>query len=127
MNAPYTTDEVIVFSILGNIAPGSDEFGAYCYKDTWNIIGTKLCILCMIFLNEGRLLKEINTIVITLIPYTKCPYNLGGSDPFHVVMSFIHALLSSYVIDSDTFTIHKLMKIRRGGGLYMGGILCTIL
>ncbi|XP_056687291.1 uncharacterized protein [Spinacia oleracea] len=83
LNALYTTDEVkkALFSIPGVKAPGPDGFGAFFFKDSWSIVGDKVISAILDMLQQGKLLKELNHIVITLIPKTKCPNNVSDFRP----------------------------------------------
>ncbi|XP_057251723.1 uncharacterized protein LOC130591811 [Beta vulgaris subsp. vulgaris] len=69
MNAPYTTEEVkaAMFSIPGNKAPGSDGFGAHIYRDNWELVGNEVTAAILDFFTHKKLLKELNSTVITLI------------------------------------------------------------
>lgn len=62
----------VIWDIDGGKAPGPDGFGIFFYKGAWKIIGEDICTAIMNFLNSGKLLREINTISITLIPRGKC-------------------------------------------------------
>ena len=83
LNAPYTTEDVkqALFSILGNKAPGLDGFGAHFYRDNWELIGNELTTTILDFLTHKKLLKELNSTVITLIPKSKCPTTITDFRP----------------------------------------------
>ncbi|XP_021853706.1 uncharacterized protein [Spinacia oleracea] len=83
LNAPYTTDEVkkALFSILGIKAPGPDGIGPYFYKDAWHIVGDEVIAAILDMLQQGKILKEVNHTVITLIPKTKCPKDVSEFKP----------------------------------------------
>ncbi|XP_021848075.2 uncharacterized protein [Spinacia oleracea] len=83
LNAPYTADEVkaALFSIPGVKAPGPDGFGSYFYKDAWSIVGDDVVSAVLDVLQHGKLLKELNHTVITLIPKVKCPRNVSEFRP----------------------------------------------
>lgn len=50
-------------------------------------------------LNGGIILREVNTIVITLVPKIKCPQTVSEYRPILVVIQFISVLLKYYVAD----------------------------
>ncbi|XP_056685556.1 uncharacterized protein [Spinacia oleracea] len=83
LNAPYTADEVknALFSIPGVKAPGPDGFGSYFYKDARHIVGDEVIAAILDMLQNGKLLKEVNHTVITLIPKTKCPKDVSEFRP----------------------------------------------
>ncbi|XP_056698158.1 uncharacterized protein [Spinacia oleracea] len=81
--APVTSEEVkyAMFSINGDKAPGPDGFGSYFFRENWNIVGEDVTKAVLDFFHTGKLLKEINSTTITLIPKTKCPKNVTGFRP----------------------------------------------
>lgn len=78
LTAPYTREEVkkALFSIPRDKAPGTDGFGTYFYRDTWSIMGNEVIDAVLDVLQGGKVLKTLNTTVITLVPKTKCPTNV---------------------------------------------------
>ncbi|XP_062076217.1 uncharacterized protein LOC133780570 [Humulus lupulus] len=50
-------------------------------QDNWGIVGDEVSEAVMDFLKTGKLLKELNSTVITLIPKSKCPANLSDYRP----------------------------------------------
>ncbi|XP_056685736.1 uncharacterized protein [Spinacia oleracea] len=83
LNAPYTADEVkkALFSIPGIKAPGPDGFGSYFYKDAWHIVGDEVIAAILDMLQQGKILKEVNHTLITLIPKTKFPKDVSEFRP----------------------------------------------
>uniref|UniRef100_A0A803P9P1 Uncharacterized protein n=1 Tax=Cannabis sativa TaxID=3483 RepID=A0A803P9P1_CANSA len=73
--AEYTGKEVedAIFAIDKNKAPGPDGYGSAFFQDNWKLVGNDTVEVVLSFLNSGKILKEINTTTITLIPKTKCP------------------------------------------------------
>ncbi|XP_010676980.1 uncharacterized protein LOC104892689 [Beta vulgaris subsp. vulgaris] len=82
LTAPYTMEEIkkALFSIPGS-KPGTDGFGSYFYRDAWLIIGDEVVAAVLDVLQSGRILKEVNTTVITLISKIKCPKNVTELRP----------------------------------------------
>uniref|UniRef100_A0A803Q9P7 Reverse transcriptase n=1 Tax=Cannabis sativa TaxID=3483 RepID=A0A803Q9P7_CANSA len=68
--AEYTEKEVkeALFSIPGIKAPGPGGFGSAFYQDNWTFVRTDFVAVVLSFLSTGKMLKEINTTTITLIP-----------------------------------------------------------
>ncbi|GJX84964.1 RNA-directed DNA polymerase, eukaryota, reverse transcriptase zinc-binding domain protein [Tanacetum coccineum] len=57
-----------MFQIDGNKAPGPDGFSAYFFKKSWSIVGTDVCNAVKEFFRTGKLLNEVNSTLISLIP-----------------------------------------------------------
>ncbi|XP_030502749.2 uncharacterized protein LOC115717921 [Cannabis sativa] len=71
----YSGEEVkaTAFSIPSIKAPGPDGYGSSFYQENLDLIGDDITAAVTSFLHTGALLKEINFIVLTLIPKVKCP------------------------------------------------------
>ena len=54
-------------------APGPDAFGAAFFQNHWHIIKEEVCTAVRSFLEEGKLLRQINHTLITLIPKLNNP------------------------------------------------------
>ena len=67
---PVTNKEIYyaVFQMDPHKAPGSDGFGASFYQDHWAVIRGLLCTAIKDFFHSGKLLKEVNHTLLTLIP-----------------------------------------------------------
>ncbi|KAL2903621.1 LINE-1 reverse transcriptase-like protein [Bienertia sinuspersici] len=60
-------------SIKGDKAPGPDGFWSYFYQDNWDLVGEDVSEAVCSFFKTGKLLKELNTTFLSLIPKTNCP------------------------------------------------------
>ncbi|XP_074288589.1 uncharacterized protein LOC141613746 [Silene latifolia] len=72
---PVTDGEVkeAMFSIPGGKAPGPDGFNSQFFKDSWSIVGKEVCHAIRNVFRTGKVLKELNTTVLTLVPKTEIP------------------------------------------------------
>lgn len=70
-----------LFSIPDKKTLGLDGFGSFFYKDAWDIVGYDVIVVVLDVLQHGKLLKELNHMVVTLIPKTKCPRNVSEFRP----------------------------------------------
>ncbi|GJV38332.1 RNA-directed DNA polymerase, eukaryota, reverse transcriptase zinc-binding domain protein [Tanacetum coccineum] len=62
-----------MFQIDGNKAPGPDGFSSYFFKRAWNIVGSDVCNAIKEFFITGKMLKKINSTIISLIPKIQTP------------------------------------------------------
>ena len=73
LNLTFTTDEIknVVFSIPNDKSPGIDGYSSNFFKKSWHIIGFDIIEVVADFFISGKLLKEVNVTVITLISKIK--------------------------------------------------------
>ncbi|KAL2252957.1 UNVERIFIED_CONTAM: hypothetical protein Sindi_0090400, partial [Sesamum indicum] len=67
---PFTPADVkqAVFDIDEDKAPGPDGYSSGFFKAAWPIVGHEVSSAVLDFFNTGRLLKQINTTLLALIP-----------------------------------------------------------
>ncbi|KAL2240925.1 UNVERIFIED_CONTAM: hypothetical protein Sindi_0733700 [Sesamum indicum] len=67
---PFTPTDVkqAIFDIAEDKAPGPDEYSSDFFKAAWPIVGQEVSSAVLDFFNTGRFLKQINTILLALIP-----------------------------------------------------------
>ncbi|KAL0442038.1 UNVERIFIED_CONTAM: hypothetical protein Sradi_0142700 [Sesamum radiatum] len=57
-----------VFQISDNKAPGPNGYTSCFFKKTWNIVGDLVCRAVIDFFRSGRMLRQLNHIIIALVP-----------------------------------------------------------
>lgn len=67
-----------VFSLAKGKAPGPDGFSVEFFRSNWEIVGPLVVLAVRDFFQTGKLLKEVNTTILTLIP--KIPNATSVSD-----------------------------------------------
>ncbi|KAL0283921.1 UNVERIFIED_CONTAM: Transposon TX1 uncharacterized protein [Sesamum radiatum] len=70
---PVTTEEVKIafFDIEEDKAPGPDGFSSGFFKAAWPVVGEEVSSAIIDFFKKGRLLKQLNATLLTLIPKRK--------------------------------------------------------
>lgn len=71
----------ILFAMPSNKAPGPDGYPAEFYKTAWSTVGHDLVLVIQEFFRNGRLLKDLNTTIIALIPKTPAASALADFRP----------------------------------------------
>ncbi|XP_074305999.1 uncharacterized protein LOC141641227 [Silene latifolia] len=68
-------DEIkaVMFSIPGTKAAGLDGYSSQFFKDSWEVTGGTVVNAVMDYFEHGRLLKQVNHTIITLIPKVGMP------------------------------------------------------
>ncbi|GJX80231.1 hypothetical protein Tco_0328380 [Tanacetum coccineum] len=91
-------DEVkmALFDIDRNKAPGLNGFSSHFFKAAWSTIGADVCKAVKEFFKSGKLLKEVNTTVISLVPKLQTPRVVSDYRPiacYNVVYKIISKIL----------------------------------
>lgn len=78
------TDEEIhnaVFGIDMDKALGPDGFSSGFFRSSWNIVKEEISEAVRDFFSTGKLLKQVNTTIITLVLKVDCPNTVGDYRP----------------------------------------------
>lgn len=80
---PFTTGDIknALWLIDGNKAPGHDGYSCQFFKDAWEIVGDDICRAVGDFFTTGRLLQQVNTTILTLIPKSDNPLSVTEFRP----------------------------------------------
>ncbi|XP_021720030.1 uncharacterized protein LOC110687717 [Chenopodium quinoa] len=70
-----------LFSIPGDKAPGPDGYNSNFFKHAWSVIGEEVTDASLQFMENGKMLKEINCTTLTLIPKVENPTSVTEFRP----------------------------------------------
>ncbi|GKA64593.1 RNA-directed DNA polymerase, eukaryota, reverse transcriptase zinc-binding domain protein [Tanacetum coccineum] len=95
-----------LFDIDDNKALRPDGYTAKFFKQSWNVIGEDVCNAVKEFFSKGKLLKELNATLITLVP---------KGDPlslylFTLVMEVFKLILHQEILRNGRFKYHHGCK-----------------
>lgn len=76
-----------MFEIGEDKAPGPDGFTFAFFKSAWNVVGDEVCMAIEEFFANGKLLREINSTIIALIPKVSTPTRITDYRPISCLMS----------------------------------------
>ncbi|KAL0449136.1 UNVERIFIED_CONTAM: hypothetical protein Slati_1470000 [Sesamum latifolium] len=73
--APVTEQEIknAFFHIAEDKSPGPDGYSSGFDKAVWSIVGEQITKAVMEFFHNGKLVKQVNSIILTLIPKVQAP------------------------------------------------------
>jgi hypothetical protein len=66
-----------MFSIKGDKALGLDGFSTNFFRKSWSIVGKDVIQAMKDIFRTGRLLREVNATIFTLVPKKKNPSAMG--------------------------------------------------
>lgn len=73
--------KIALFDIDDGKAPGPDGFTSKFFKASWDIVGYDVCLAVREFFNSGKMLGELNTTLISLVPKCINPTNVTDYRP----------------------------------------------
>ena len=71
----------VFFSFNDMKAPGPDGFNAHFFKKAWPIIGEEITEVVKEFFKHGKLLRELNSTILALVPKVPNPTTMGDFRP----------------------------------------------
>ncbi|KAL0455526.1 UNVERIFIED_CONTAM: hypothetical protein Slati_0891800 [Sesamum latifolium] len=76
------------FDIAEDKAPGPDGFSSGFYKAAWSVIGDEITGAVQDFFRTGKLLKQVNATILSLIPKLVATMEEVGDEPWIVLGDF---------------------------------------
>ncbi|GLT29996.1 hypothetical protein SLA2020_048230 [Shorea laevis] len=92
-----TEIKAVVFNSLGNKAPGPDGYTAEFFKASWTVVGDLVMKAIQEFFTTGKILKELNSTLITLVPKVSNPAKMSEFRPIsccNLLYKFITKILA---------------------------------
>ncbi|KAK4381007.1 hypothetical protein Sango_3009400 [Sesamum angolense] len=97
-----------LFDINEDSAPGLDGFSSGFFKATWAVTGEDVCRAVMEFFNNGRLLKQLNATLITLIPMVQLPTKVGDFRPISCC-NVVYKIITKIMVKRMQLVLEKLV------------------
>ncbi|KAL0361809.1 UNVERIFIED_CONTAM: Retrovirus-related Pol polyprotein from type-2 retrotransposable element R2DM [Sesamum radiatum] len=94
--------KVAFFDIAEDKAPGPDGYSAAFFKAAWPVVGEEMTQAVLEFFQNGRLLKQVNATLFTLIPKVRAPTTVSDFRPIsccNVLYKAITKILVSRIKD----------------------------
>nr|GEX73898.1 RNA-directed DNA polymerase, eukaryota, reverse transcriptase zinc-binding domain protein [Tanacetum cinerariifolium] len=62
-----------LYDICDNKSPGPDGYSSKFYKKAWYVVRKEVCEDVKEFFRNGKMIREVNATLITLVPKSKTP------------------------------------------------------
>ncbi|GKA55389.1 RNA-directed DNA polymerase, eukaryota, reverse transcriptase zinc-binding domain protein [Tanacetum coccineum] len=98
-----------IYSIDDCKAPGPDGYSACFFKKAWSVIGNDVCLAIKEFFKSGKLLWEVNSTMIVLIPKVHQPNLVTEFRPIaccNVLYKCISKILTNWSKDSLNYLVN---------------------
>ncbi|XP_074297375.1 uncharacterized protein LOC141628090 [Silene latifolia] len=122
----HTATDPSIFSIPKSKSPGTDGFNSQFYRDAWDIVGEEVCAAIADFFSTGKLLNQINSTVITLIPKVDRPTSVKHFRPISCC-NVIYKLISKILCTRLALILPDIISQNQGAFVKGRSILENIL
>ncbi|KAL2246377.1 UNVERIFIED_CONTAM: hypothetical protein Sindi_2905900 [Sesamum indicum] len=108
---PFTPADVkqAVFDIAEDKAPGPDGYSSGFFKAAWPIVGQEVTSAVLDFFNTRRLLKQINTTLLALIPKVHTPMTVGDFRPISCC-NVLYKIIAKLLVQRLSVILDKLIS-----------------
>ncbi|GJS08442.1 RNA-directed DNA polymerase, eukaryota, reverse transcriptase zinc-binding domain protein [Tanacetum coccineum] len=103
-----------LFQIDDNKAPGPNGYSAAFFKKAWNVIGNDVCLAVKEFFKTGKILREINSTLIDLVPKIQTPLKVSDFRPI-ACCNVIYKCISKVLTERLKRCLDKLGYDRKSG------------
>ncbi|GJU81687.1 RNA-directed DNA polymerase, eukaryota, reverse transcriptase zinc-binding domain protein [Tanacetum coccineum] len=98
-----------MFDICDNKAPGPDGYTAKFYKKAWNKVGRDVCDAIRELFTNGKMLGEMNSTLITLVPKISTPTKVFDYRPI-ACCNVIYKTISKIITDRIKTALNKIVN-----------------
>ncbi|GJU23245.1 RNA-directed DNA polymerase, eukaryota, reverse transcriptase zinc-binding domain protein [Tanacetum coccineum] len=115
MVKPISNEEIksAIFDIEDNKAPGPDGFTSKFFKASWGIVGGDVCRAIKEFFSSGKMLGELNTTIISLVPKSKNPGKAADYRPI-ACCGVVYKCISKVITNRIKIVLNKLVDPNQG-------------
>ncbi|KAL0310232.1 UNVERIFIED_CONTAM: hypothetical protein Scaly_2947700 [Sesamum calycinum] len=97
------------FDIAEDKAPGPDGYSSGFYKAAWPVIGEEVVKAILEFFTTGRLLKQVNTTILALIPKVRVPSLVSDFRPISCC-NVLYKVITKIIVQRLRSVLDKMIS-----------------
>ncbi|KAL2253011.1 UNVERIFIED_CONTAM: hypothetical protein Sindi_0095800 [Sesamum indicum] len=111
----FTPDDVkqAVFDIADDKAPGPDGYSSGFFKAAWPVVGQEVTKAVLEFFSTGKLLKQVNSTLLALIPKVHTPMTVGDFRPISCC-NVLYKIIAKLLVQRLSVVLDKIISPYQG-------------
>ncbi|KAL2224841.1 UNVERIFIED_CONTAM: hypothetical protein Sindi_2937900 [Sesamum indicum] len=102
-----------VFDIAEDKAPGPDGFSSGFFKAAWSVVGHEITTAVLDFFSTGKLLKQVNSTLLALIPKVHTPMTVGDFRPISCC-NVLYKIIAKLIVQRLSMVLDKIISPCQG-------------
>ncbi|KAL2231088.1 UNVERIFIED_CONTAM: putative mitochondrial protein [Sesamum indicum] len=107
---PFSAEDIkkAVFDIEDR-APGPDGYSSGFYKKAWPVVGQEITKAVLDFFSTGKLLKQINSTILTVIPKVHSPTSVADFRPISCC-NVLYKIIAKLIVQKLSVILDKIIS-----------------
>ncbi|KAL2225589.1 UNVERIFIED_CONTAM: hypothetical protein Sindi_2981200 [Sesamum indicum] len=108
---PLSADDVkqAVFDIADDKAPGPDGYSSRFFKAAWPVVGEEVTRAVLDFFSTGKLLKQVNSTILALIPKVHTPMSVNDFRPISCC-NVLYKIIAKLLVQKISVLLDKIVS-----------------
>lgn len=98
-----------VFDIADDKAPGPDGYSSGFIKAAWPVVGQEVTKAVLEFFSTGKLLKQVNSTLLALIPKVHTPMTVGDFRPISCC-NVLYKIIAELLVQRLSVVVDKIIS-----------------
>ncbi|KAL2224782.1 UNVERIFIED_CONTAM: putative mitochondrial protein [Sesamum indicum] len=98
-----------VFDIGEDRAPGPDGYSSGFYKKAWPVVGQEITKAVLDFFSTGKLLKQINSTILMVIPKVHSPTSIADFRPISYC-NVLYKIIAKLIVQKLSVILDKIIS-----------------